>query len=340
MKVSGPVFATKATLNGRNYYLFSDRHNSTTGSCSGSCSDVSFDGRLTDGVDNCKTIVRCIYDFIRQGGDIYLEAPYVTRDSQKPSSLSIKTDYIDRIVYIFHDNLLRKKKCSLGKMHYVDIRERFEGTYNENGTRQMISANPFSGSVATRHITTVGTQGFRESQRFLRFVLDHAWDIFEYYCGHGLMPLPNEEGAIFDEYRERILRVPESYYRGVRLSRVAKQLRKLPSSLAIKIEDWARQRFTEELAVSEHLFSLFQPTLKFEDLRTWPISCLVSLSSVIMDIYSLSRCFYQSRGNVLFYCGAAHIENYVGFFTLLGATVDEPSLPTHERCLLLGKMDI
>lgn len=340
MKISGPVFATKAELDGRSIYLFSDRHNSTTGSCGGSCSDVTFDGKLVQGTDECKTIVRCIRDFLEQGGDVYLEAPYVAKDSAKPRSLSTDTDYIDRIVYIFHDQLLRKKKHSQGKAHYVDIRERFEGTYNDNGTRKMLSGNPFSGSVATRHLSTVGNQGFSEARLFLRFVLDHAWEIFDYYCGRGLMPLPSEKGAVFDEYRERILRLPESYYQGKRMSRVAKQLRKLPATTAKQIEEWARARFTQELAASEHLYSLFQPSLDFEELRTWPISCLVCLSSVIMDIYALGRCFYQSQGDVLFYCGAAHIENYLGFFSSLGARIEEPSLPTHERCLLLGNLQL
>ena len=338
MKISGPVFATKAILDGRTYYLFSDRHNSTTGSCGGSCSDMTFDGKLIQGTDECKTIVRCINDFLEQGGDVYLEAPYVVKDSAKPRTLSTDTDYIDRISYIFHERLLRKKAPAPGTIHYVDIRERFEGTYNENGTRLMLSANPFSGSVATRHLTVVGEQGFSEARTFLRFVLNHAWEIFDYYCGRGLLPLPTEKGSIFAEYRERLLRVPETYWQGKRMSRVAKQLRKLPSATARQIEDWARERFTQELAASEHMYSLFQESMPFGEMRNWPISCLVCLSSIIMDIYTLARCFYQSRGDVLFYCGAAHIENYISFFSKLGAQIEEPSVPTHERCLLLGNL--
>lgn len=336
MQLSGPVFATKAILDGRTYYLFSDRHNSITGSCGGSCSDISFDGVTSEGTDLCKTITRCIHDFVREGGDVYLEAPYVAKDSSKPPSLSEDTDYIDRIVYIFHEDLLRRKRevRDRGQMHYTDIRERFEGTYNSNGTRTMLSANPFSGSVATRHLSTVGAAGFQEAKAFLRFVLDNSWTIFDHYCGKGPMVLPSQKGHIFNEYRERILRMPESYLKRVRMSRVAKQLRKLPPAMATTIEEWARGRFAEELAMSENLFSTFSQSMPFAEMRVLPISCLVCLSSIIMDIYTLSRCFYQSKGDVLFYCGAAHIENYIGFFRMIGARIEEPSLPTRERCLL------
>lgn len=379
MHLSGPVDAVKVEFRGRTYLLLSDRHNSTEGSCPGACADLSLTNQAIGGQENCETILHFLHRQLTQGADFFLEASYVLRDAPRPKlhavlgdglqtfdygdSKSENFDYIDRMLYLFHDSFLRNKKMTQypnSMLHYVDIRDVFLGTYNESGTREMISVNPFSGSIVVKAFRDAKNekeyhQIYQEGKVLLRYILDHAWDYYRSYLGKGeTSPLPLQKGKLFDEFRARLSRreMLNSKLDGLKVFRVAKQLLKIPKELRDKLEQWSSEAFKEELIVSETFYEewcngmenlLREGTplellrIKAESLRMHPISCLVALSSVIMDVYLLARSFYhQHTDSTIFYCGAAHIENHINFFTRYGGRVLEKSHSTNrlERCIL------
>jgi hypothetical protein len=294
-----------------------------------------------------------------EGVDFFLEASFVVEDSPRPTSPPSDADYIDKILYVFHDSFLRRKtnKYPRSLLHYVDVRDVFEGTYTPQGTRKMVSANPFSGSVIVKEYKNCSKRTEYETVTeeglcLVKFILEHAWDYFRAYLKDGSFPVPAFSGTVSERYRKRLERalLLTSPTASGRVSRVAKQLLKLPVDERRRVYEWAVGAFERELARSVQNFSDWQRKyleLKertedafladFESIRMYPITCLVALSSVIMDVYCLGRSLYHTlTPTTVYYCGAAHIENYVDFFVGQGGTVTsrKQSSENFERCIL------
>lgn len=361
MKLSGPVDCVEISFENKLYILLSDRHNSTRGSCPGNCLDIDLETGTNIGNGSCETILYFLDRHLKQGVDFFLEASFVLQDAPRPKTLSSETDYIDKLLFLFHDFLLRnKRKYTRSYIHYVDIRDFFFGNYNPSGTREMVSANPFSGSVIVKAFNQCVDRNeclsiYQQAKELISFILNNAWNYFNLYIGYNeQMPIPQQQGSMFHEYRQRLERINllKTTFHGRNVIRIAKQLFKLDKTRANLIERWARKQFQKELTYSVQSYrnwiaamdNVFSEELseelffiRFDSLKTEPIICLVALSSVIMDVYTLARCFYHSYNpKAIFYCGSAHINNYVEFFTELGGKVVQKSVSVDnlERCLV------
>jgi len=363
MRLSGPVDSVEVDYKNRRWTLLSDRHNSTQGSCPGSCRDVNLESGNVEGKDSqCETILYFLQQKLEQGVDFFLEASFVLKDAERSKELDVDADYIDRILFLFHDSLLRKKNGKYPKslLHYVDIRDFFLSTYNESGTREMISANPFSGSVIVKEFFLCNTKQecencYRQGRQLLSFILEHAWDYFSAYLEiEASIPSPGYSGRIFDSFRDRLqkMRLLRTGFQGRMILRVGKQLLKLQETEARAIRLWARDRFSQELDNSMQMFQewtsemeqLFSSNLSeelflgyFRTMQVGPINCLVALSSIVMDVYALARALYHQKTNeTIFYCGSAHVENYLSFFLSNGGEITNKSVSsgTLERCTI------
>lgn len=376
-KLSGPINSVVIDYEGRRYTFFSDKHNSTFGSCPGNCKDYDgtkersgtsrtngmkwsdVKGTNLDKGGDCHTILYFLNKKFEEGVDFFLEASFVLKDAPLPSFDPENPDYIDKILHVFHDSFLRKKTNLYPRslLHYVDIRDVFEGTYTKSGTREMVSANPFSGSVVVKEYRNcVEVSDYEriteEGLSLVKFVLENALEYFTSYLKDGEFPVPRDIGLVFDKYRKRLERTKllNSSFQGRQTSRVGKQLLKLPKETRKKVYDWALEAFERELEQSKQNFSVWQQKYEslrsttedafiseFETVRMYPITCLVALSSVIMDVYTLSRSLYHQRSKeTIYYCGAAHTENYLNFFLKNGARILErrQSQDGFERCVL------
>jgi hypothetical protein len=364
MRLSGPVDFVRLSFQGREWLLISDRHNSTQGSCPEICSDLNLEtGLVSSQRSECETILYFLDRELRKGADFFLEASFVVKDEKRPKFLYAEADYIDRLLFLFHSSFLRNKKESTypnSYLHYIDVRDLFIGTYNESGTREMVSANPFSGSVIVKAFQLCTSiedcwTVYKQAKTLISFILSNSWGYFNNYLDYkGAFPTPPTESRVFEEFYQRLNRIEylKTTYRGRTTMRIGKQLLKLSKTDATRIEEWARVRFAAELKESHRSYELWIKKMDdlfarqlpeelffiyFNSLKTEPISCLVALSSVIMDVYALARSFYhQHKEKTIFYCGSAHIENYLSFFQQHGGRITQKSVSagTLERCLV------
>lgn len=343
--LSGPIEYVSLIWRNRTYILLSDRHNSSEGQCQGMCSDLREPNKPIQGKAHCETLTHYLDKQLQEGCSIFLEASYVLRD-EKRSEHATNPDMIDQLLWVFHEVLLRKKKNIYPKstFHYVDIRDTFYGDYNEKGCRAMMASTPFSSSMIVRSLREGVTPGkLRETTYLLKHIISNAEQYYRDYVSGTPSFSPCEVlGPVTSEFNERLdrCRLLTSVYNKVRISRVRKQLEKLVPELRNLILHWASERFKHELSISRDIVKNIELALvqgsPVEVLYDSILLSAVTLSSVIMDVYTLSRSFYHQQGNkTIFYCGGAHIRNYLSFFSFVGAVVESRGSAVSERCLLI-----
>lgn len=343
--LSGPIEYVSLSWRNRTYILLSDRHNSSEGQCGEMCSDLREPNRPIQGKARCETLTHYLDKQLQEGCSVFLEASYVLRDEKRPERTE-NPDMIDQLLWVFHDVLSRKKKNIYPKstFHYVDIRDTFYGDYNEKGCRSMMASTPFSSSMIIRSLREGVTPGkLRETSYLLKYIIDNAEQYYQDYVSGTPSFLACEVlGPITEEFNERLkrCRLLTSKYNKIRMSRVRKQLEKLVPELRNLILHWASERFKYELSISREKTKNIELALlqgsPVEVLYDSILLSIVTLSSIIMDVYTLARSFYHQEGDkTIFYCGGAHIRNYLSFFSLVGAIVESRGSAVSERCLLI-----
>lgn len=367
--IEGPVSIRVLTYRQRNYYLFSDRHNSKSGGCYEECDDFNKKRR-----GKCITLPLFIHDFLKKSNinkklvDFYLESPFVLKDSE-PSIVADTTDldYIDTFQVVMQQSLMRNKSKSeympYSHVHYVDIRDVYIDKYEDNGLRRSSSANPLSSSWIVKSINNViyDIKDINQlvnvidvSISLLDFILKNAKLIFESFVGDFNPPKCNlnNRGCINYNKRLELMNRVTSIMNGTKVHRVAKQLLKLNEEDRNSILSWGREKFNSELANSFELLKEWKNKilslltidnwddiiLEYEKIKSMPIMITVALGSIIMDIYVLARSmFHDGSDNLIIFGGSAHIDNYLSFFTKNKCniiSVIEPEEGT-ERCVKL-----
>lgn len=333
MKVSGPVGGIICQYENRKITFLSDYHNSTDGVCGLDCKDIK-NGRV-QGQGNCYTLSYYIHQLLSFGIDLFLEAAFVVKDGLERKR-NENMDNIDIILSEYHNCFLRDKKKNpyLQKSwcHYVDIRDVFDGTFSLEDSREMKGANPFSGSYIVRYLDGGGSR--REAEKLISFILDNAYEYFNYFLFGKDYPLPSFSSILVDEFIVRSNRRIESYWKGKMVHKVQKQLEKLPEGKRMTIIEWARKTLEEELLISYQIFDRWKENIV--DTRMYPVSCLVALSSILMDVYTASRIIYHNNNrDVVVYTGSAHTNNYSNLFTSLGGKITSriETVNNLERCV-------
>lgn len=334
MNISGPVGGVVCSYKNRNLILLSDQHDSTEGACGLHCRNIC-EGKIS-GYEDCYTLSYYIHSLLIEGVDLYLESSFVTRDNGVSPIMFENPDNIDILLREFHNCFLRDKRLNnyleRSWCHYCDIRDVFDGEYTNNGTRDMKGANPFSGSYLVRYLEDNGDVSNVEN--LISFILKNAKNYFNYFCFGDEYPVPPFRSPVVDEFLRRSNRRLESTYNNKKMHRVQKQLEKLDVEDRNKIVMWAMNIFSDELSVSIEIYNRWKVTRE----RMGPVACLVALSSVLMDIYTISRIIYHNNcRDVVVYAGLAHINNYTSFFSQNGGVIEKKikSLEGLSRCVSL-----
>ena len=65
----------------------------------------------------------------------------------------------------------------------------------------------------------------------------------------------------------------------------------------------------KELKIKKKMFSISEMSFSIQSI----LGMVISMNSIVMDIYLLSKLFKEDKNLIFVYAGNAHIKNYVNF---------------------------
>lgn len=370
--LSGPVDVSVYEFEGRRVTLLSDRHNSKDGSCGDCVRFVTESKIFSPSLAKCVDLPVYIHRLLqhKQGTtDFYFESPFVIVDSvlENTRERFEDLDYIDTMTETLKNCLLRDKSFSPylphSRVHYVDIRDIYDKPHS-NGQRYPSSANPFSGSwinklfksAVNERISGGDTQEFKqdldELVKCIMYIIDNAITIATGFIGN--IDIWNSVIDMWtgpDVWKNRMLLAMKSVtsvYKNRRMHRVAKQIEKLNCDHKQMVMKWFWVTFNSVLDGSKRMMndwilavSKLTSSVEVEILSAYraikelPTMILIPLSSVIMDMYQLSRFLYHQSDKACFFSGSAHIQNCCSFFEMSGAKLLDRRVgdPSKIRCI-------